>query len=46
MLAAALGTAPPALAQRSGSTTRSSCGDAPPVGTVAKDIVNDFGRLA
>ena len=46
MLAAALGTAPPALAQRSGSTTRSSCGDAPSVGTVAKDIVNDFGRLA
>lgn len=44
-LAGVLGAAAPALAQRNGSTTRSSCGEAPSVGTVAKDTVNDFGRF-
>lgn len=46
VVAGVLGTAAPALAQRSRSDTRSSCGDAPSVGTVAKDIAHDFGRLA
>jgi len=43
--AAVLVTAAPALAQTNGSSTRSSCGEAPSVGTVLKDTVHDFGRL-
>jgi membrane-associated phospholipid phosphatase len=45
VFAAVFGAAAPALAQRGGSTTRSTCGDAPSVRTVAKDTVNDFGRF-
>jgi len=45
VLAVVFGTAAPALAQRSGSAARSSCGEAPSVAAVAKDTVNDFGRF-
>jgi membrane-associated phospholipid phosphatase len=45
VIAAVFGTAAPVLAQSSGSKTRSSCGEAPSVGTVARDTVNDFRRV-
>src|SRR3954470_4760292 len=46
VLAAVLGTAAPSLAQGSDSTTRSSCGESPSVGTVARETANNFGRMA
>jgi membrane-associated phospholipid phosphatase len=44
VLAGVLAGTTPALAQ-SARSTGSSCGDAPSVGTVAKETLHDFGRL-
>ncbi len=46
VLMAILGTAAPTRAQTGASTTRSSCGESPSVGRVAKETVSDFGRMA
>jgi membrane-associated phospholipid phosphatase len=46
VFAAMLGTGVPTLAQNHGSATRASCGESPSVGTVARETVSDFGRMA
>ncbi len=45
ILAAVLGTAAPARAQGGSESGRSSCGEPPTVGAVARETLNDFGRL-
>jgi membrane-associated phospholipid phosphatase len=46
VLAAVIGTGSTAYAQSNADSTRSSCGGSPTVRTIARETVQDFGRLA